>query len=440
MTVLDIVNCNTNIKEKNIISNDTISGAYLDSRLVTKNSIFFCVKGENTDGNLYGKVAKENGSSLVIFDNEKYYNEFDGNKILVDDTVTYIYQLGKYNLDNYKGKKIVVTGSFGKTGTKEMLKQVFSYTGKVYGTVGNKNNLLGVSLTACGIDDSPISVFEIGSNNPGEIEDLSKLIKPDVAIVTSVGHAHVGRFNGLENVIKEKISVIEGLKDNGVLILPYSIKKYLPSNIKAVTFGSHSNADIFIKDMKHNGDFITFNVNDSNEKFKINHPYIHIAEGVLPIIASCRIFNINDEKISKAIENYKPIKGRGNIEKYGNITIIDDTYNAGFEAIIRSCESLNEINISPKYAIYGETGEIEGFENEIYNNVISLSEKYKDINFIFVGDEYTKFNNTDNRKIYKNKEDATNEVKSIKKGVILVKASRSKKFEYFINEIKSEVR
>lgn len=438
MMISDIVNINTNIKNVNIENDVEYSGAYLDSRLVTKNSIFFGVKGENADGNRYSDEALKKGASLVVLDNEDCYSNTKGNKILVDDTLSFMKDFGKIALNNFKGIKIAVTGSFGKTGTKEILKKVFNKKYSVYGTEGNKNNLLGVSLTACGIDNSNIGIFEIGSNGLGEIETLSNLINPDIAIVTSVGHAHVGRFNGIENIKKEKISIEKGLKDNGTLIIPYYLKDYVISSKNIITFGIDDNADIYLKDIKHFGDYITFNINNSNKLYKLNHPYIHIAEQVLPVIASCKLCDIDEDTIIEAINDYKPIKGRGNIEKVNNITIIDDTYNAGFEAILRSAESLNMINVAPKYAIYGETGEIEGYEFEIYKEIINLSEKYKDINFIFIGKEYLKYKSSSNCLIYEDKIGAYNYINSIKNGIILVKASRSKKFEDIINVIKME--
>ena len=140
----------------------------------------------------------------------------------------------------------------------------------------------------------------------------------------------------------------------------------------------------------------------------------------------------------KLQQEYKVAKGHGSIEKIGDIFLIDDSYNAGFESYIKSAESLNLINILPKYAVYGEMAEIEGFEEAFYNEITQLAYTYKDITFFLVGENYQKASNLENRIIFATKEECIKKVKGINCGAIVVKASRAKKFEDIVNAIKEK--
>ena len=156
MKVSDILTKVPVIKS-DIVCDEEVNGAFLDSRLVHRGSLFFACCGENADGNLYAQTALDKGAVAVIMDNESIYNEVHGNKLLVNNTLEFMQQLGRYRFDElHNSNKIViaVTGSFGKTGMKEMLKYIFSQNERVYATEGNKNNMLGVMLTGCGIDDN----------------------------------------------------------------------------------------------------------------------------------------------------------------------------------------------------------------------------------------------------------------------------------------------
>lgn len=421
------------------IANDMhIKGAVLDSRLVKKGSLFFCVAGEHADGNDFASSALISGASAVIMDNADKYSRITGNKFLVQNVLVFMQEFGKRRYENSKTYKIAITGSFGKTGTKEMLKLVLGSSGSVYGTDGNKNNMLGVSLTGCGIDESKFSVIEMGSNACGEIEALSRLVKPDMAMITSVGHAHAGRLGGIKGVTAEKLSVVHGLKSGGTLIAPYAIKNSFPKgDYKTFTFGYDKNADIYAYDVIHHGFYVDFRVSGSSFLYRINHPYAHIIDGALSIVAAARVLGIDEEATAEALKTYKPVKGRGSIENAYDLVIIDDTYNAGFESMEKAVMSLSAMPIEPKSAVFGEIAEIEGYEEELYKKVASLADIYPLITFYLCGEAYGKTPASNNRFIFTNRAEALKAVKNIKSGVVVVKASRSKKFEEFINVIKN---
>lgn len=438
MLISEILRLAPEILKYSIPSDCSFSGAYLDSRLVKSGSLFFGVKGENADGNTFADVAAQRGAAAVILDNHDEYLKANGNKFLVKDTLSFMKEFGRIRFENCKGYKIAVTGSFGKTGTKEMLRLVFGRAVGVYATEGNKNNHMGTALTACGTDESPVIVAEIGSNAHGEIAELSNFVKPDTAIITSVGHAHVGRFGGIEGVIKEKLSILSGLKDNGVLIAPYGLKDYIPNSChNIILFGTDDKAHISIDHITHKGTHTLFKVRGSSQLFRINHPYIHLALGSLPVIAAARLYGIDDDVIAQALGDYFPLKGRGATEQVKDILLIDDTYNAGLESMVKAAESLNMMPVSPKYAVFGETGEIEGYEREIYEKITALSDKYPQITFYFVGSSYSGVSSKENCLVFTDRQQALNEVKKIKSGAVVIKASRSKKFEEFVQAVKT---
>lgn len=442
MKVSDILTKLPVIKS-DIVCDEEVNGAFLDSRLVHRGSLFFACCGENADGNLYAQTALDKGAAAVIMDNESIYNEVHGNKLLVNNTLEFMQQLGRYRFDelhNSNKRVIAVTGSFGKTGMKEMLKYIFSQNERVYATEGNKNNMLGVMLTGCGIDDNAGTIIiELGSNNFGEIKELTEIVRPNTAIVTSVGHAHIGRFKTFERLLFEKMSISDGLTKDGEFIIPTKLTPFVPKgDFKFRTFGESAFSGIRITEYKHHGEYITFKTSLTEKEFRINHPYMHIAENSLCAIYAALLSGIDEEKIFAGLINYKLPKGHGSFENIGDIFLIDDSYNAGFESFIKSTESLHLINKTPKYAVYGEMGEIEGYEEELYNEITQLAFSYPDINFYLTGQSYAKAKELENRKIFLTKDDCIKAVKEIKNGVVIVKASRAKKFEDIVKVVKEK--
>lgn len=426
----------TGVIEKEIVKDADICGAFLDSRLVTENSLFFASKGVASDGNLYAADSLKKGAAAIIMTDRGIYRHTDGNKILVEDSLETMKRFGALRLKNNVGKKIAVTGSFGKTGTKEMLKHIFAANGTVYATVGNKNNELGLALTAAGIDDgAKYIILEMGTSNPGEIQSLSETAHPDTAVVVSVGLAHVGRFGGLENIIHEKLSIACGLKKGGTLIIPESLREKAPKgDYKMVTFGS--GGDFYITNLIHEGMDTVFEINKGGGKYRIKHPYEHLAQNALAAIAAAYEYGLTYDEIKCGLENFTLPIGHGNIETAGGLTIINDAYNGGFESFIRAAESLHETSFQDKYAIFGELGEIDGFESEIYKKIGSLAEIYTDVEFYLCGESYGFLKPLKNRKILSSKAECAQAVKVIKNGAALVKASNAYNFNEIVESLK----
>lgn len=416
-----------------------ICGAFLDSRLVTNNSLFFAVKGDLNDGNAYAQKALEKGAAAVVMTDEEMYEKIIGNKILVSDCVETIKDFGTKRLQSVKAVKFAVTGSFGKTGAKEMLKDILSVHSCVYATVGNKNNELGLTLTGAGIDDrAKFVVLEMGSNAMGEIETLSKIAQPDVAIVVSVGLAHVGRFGSLENIIKEKLSIVAGLKKGGTLIVPEYVKNNVPNgDFKVVTFGKEQESDYYITELHHEGLTTVFRINNDDTLYKIPHIYEHLAYNSLGVIAAASSQNIPKACIVEGLSRFKLLNGHGSIEKASGLVIINDTYNAGFDSVIKCIESLDKTSFPNKYAILGELGEIEGYEEKIYSDIGKLASKFPKIQFYLCGKSYKKLKPLANRRIIDTKADCMEALDGLDKGIVFVKASNFYKFGEVVDFLKT---
>ncbi len=438
MYVSELVKLIPNIVEYEIVSDCEIIGAELDSRSVKANNIFFGTKGEILDGNKFANKAIDMGAACVVMSDKAEYDNVKGNKFLVTDTIKALKTVGYTRFKTCRAKKIAITGSFGKTGLKDMLNEVLSVTQNVYATAGNKNNELGTALTGAGIDDNAeVIIVELGSNSSGEIEALSKIVNPDIAVVVSAGSAHIGMFGTYENIIKEKLSISSGLNKDGLLIIPKRLSRYLNHDgLNVRTFSAEPHADYFLTSFKHDYLSIEYTAQGSDEVYRINHPYKHIAVNSLVAIAIAQQLDMATSDIRKGLEKYTPMKMHGNIVNIGELVIIDDTYNAGFESILTSIEAIHEIDIKPKHIVLGEMLEITGYESDLYDKLIDKSNKYKDVNFILCGKQFKKYENTDNRIIFAEKLEAMDYVANIKEGIMLIKAARAMRFEDFITMIK----
>ncbi|MDR0454541.1 MAG: UDP-N-acetylmuramoyl-tripeptide--D-alanyl-D-alanine ligase [Deferribacteraceae bacterium] len=426
----------------------SVSGAEIDSRRVENGNIFFACKGKNADGNRFAQDAVDKGAAIVVMDDPGLYAAVTGNKALVNDSQSALLSMGAKKLATTSAIKIAVTGSYGKTSTKEMLKLVLSKKYKTYATKGNYNNSLGVSLTACGIDDdAEAAVFELGSNGIGEISALSAFVSPQIAVITGLGYAHVGKFGSIEAVAREKLSVADGLSESGVMVVHEVFKddiarKYVKMLKRFVTFGRTDSADIRILDCIAAGNKLVFTISTADGEYPctLNYLYPHIAENFLAAVAVGRLLSIPYDAITPALAEYTLPSGRGDVIEAGSFTIINDCYNASLEAVERAIDGLGLLGISPKYALIGEIGEIDGYEDFVYGRLMDKTKEYPDIRFIFSGVSYSNYKQTVNVIIAPFEDDTNRCLDKIDKGVVLIKASRMYGFEKYKNLLLSKTR
>jgi UDP-N-acetylmuramoyl-tripeptide--D-alanyl-D-alanine ligase len=446
MLVTQAINAMGGVLKSHVQDDQQIRNFVIDSRQAEKGSCFVAFKGGSTDGNLHAKAAAQSGAVLTVLTDEEAYSQVSGSKVLVKDPLGALKDIGTYNLSSYKGVKIAVTGSVGKTTTKELISEVLKTRKRVYTAYGNYNNELGVALCAANLKmGTSYAVFEMGTNSKGEISALSHYIKPDICVVTGIGHAHIGRFSGIEGLAEEKLSIVDGMKKRGVLYISDSCRRFVNSTVleKADVryFGSDMASHVILADLNRtaSGDFyFTAVARNTPYCFKLNHIYSHFVQNSLPAIAIGMAAGLSYTDVMKGIRNFQPKDGRGKIKELNGIKLIDDTYNAGFESVVSAMRNLAEIPSEKKTAFIGEMGEIEGYEEMLYLKLIKLASELKDVDFVFVGKGFSKFDRSKNIKVVPSREEAFMLVSDIGDGTVLFKASRSQKFEELVKHLEKE--
>lgn len=445
MQVTEAINAMGGVLRSDVQEDKEVSDFVIDSRKAVDGSCFFAFRGENTDGNVYAQKCLDDGASMVVLEDEKIYDTVKGNKVLVINSLNALRTIGAYNLARYKGKKIAVTGSVGKTTTKELISSVLSSKKRVYTAQGNYNNELGVAVCAANLKmRTSFAVFEMGTSNPGEIAQLSKYIKPDIAVVTIIGHAHIGRFQGVEGLAAEKLSIIDGM-EKGTLWVHDSCRKFIGeremSKVEVKYFGTDMASHIILAEVNRTaaGDFYFTAVSRNTPYcFKLNHIYSHFVQNSLAAIGIGMSLGISYTDVMKGVRNFQPQSGRGKLTDMASVRVIDDTYNAGFESVMSAMNNLAEITSDKKTAVIGEMGEIDGYEDTLYSKLINKANELKNVDFIFVGKSFEKYKESDNVTIIGSKADAMKKVGEIESGAILIKASRAQKFEDFVKHLEKE--
>ena len=373
-----------------------VSGISIDSRTIQKNDLFIALKAKR-DGNDFIVSAIENGAKAAIIN--KIPKDLPKNFpfILVNNSVEALYSIAKYSRKKYKGRVIAITGSVGKTSTKDILTKMLSTFGVTHSSQKSFNNHLGVPLTLANIPkNADFVICEIGMNSKGEIEPLSKLVAPDVAVITNISAAHLASFKNLREIAYEKASICFGLKKNGLLIFSVDNKFYeLVNNfvkerkLKSVTFGSNENAEISIKNISHlknksYGSLLIKNKVFTN--FSIGALGSHQLKNCLAALAVILSYDLSLEKALKELKDWVPRDGRGNFldvnlkYKLKNIRIrvIDESYNSNPTSLNASLEILKSVQFdtkksSRKIAILGDMLELGVKEKEFHRDIANNS-------------------------------------------------------------------
>ena len=373
-----------------------VSGISIDSRTIKKNELFIALKAKR-DGNDFIVSAIENGAKAAIIN--KIPKDIPKNFpfILVNNSVEALYSIAKYSRKKYEGRVIAITGSVGKTSTKDILTKMLSTFGVTHSSQKSFNNHLGVPLTLANIPkNADYVICEIGMNSKGEIEPLSKLVAPDVAVITNISAAHLASFKNLREIAYEKASICFGLKKNGLLIFSVDNKFYeLVNNfvkerkLKSVTFGYNENAEISIKNISHfknksYGSLLIKNKVFTN--FSIGALGSHQLKNCLAALAVILSYDLSLEKALKELKDWVPRDGRGNFldvnlkYKLKNIRIrvIDESYNSNPTSLNASLEILKSVQFdtkksSRKIAILGDMLELGVKEKEFHRDIANNS-------------------------------------------------------------------
>ncbi len=321
------------------VSDFTVTAIVTDSREAKSGDLFVALKGEDNSGERYIKDAQKSGAYTLSAENE--YADFK-----VSNTSVALLKLASYYKTKFKNLKmtIAITGSVGKTTTKNIVTKLLSEKFRVHKTHENFNNFLGVAHTLFTMpEDTEILVAEIGMNHAGEISLLSKALSPDVAIITNIGNAHIGNLGSRASIAKAKLEISDGMKRN-IIILPYD-EPLLQSVSDKITFSlSHSDADCFLKTKSENAEFTVADVHLGNRTLlskKIAMPGKHILSAVAIGVLTLDLMGFNNKEISTALDMLGNESTRGKIKKVANLTFLDDTYSSSPEALIANFELMS---------------------------------------------------------------------------------------------------
>ena len=411
-----------------------------DTRTIKKNDCYIGIKGETFDGNLFWKDAKEKGACACLLDSfEGKIEEKDPfTIILVSDTIAAIQALAHYVRIESHAKVVAITGSAGKTSTKDMIASVLEEKYKILKTPGNLNGQIGLPLNILAYKDEPVWVLEMGMNDFGQLKELSSIASPDVAVITNIGTAHIGILGSRENILKAKLEILEGMNDKGVLVLngDNDLLKTVKTDLKQVTFGLESGNDIVATDIKMVGEKIICKIENNEIEIPVmGEVFVYNA---LAAYAVGKLFSLTPEEIKNGIASFQMSNNRMNTIKTTKFTIINDTYNANPDSVKSAIKTLGTFK-NRKVAILGDMLELGENEIKYHQEIGEFCNKKIDV-LITIGvlskNMFDKF--TKEKYYFKTNEEAETKLKDILKqdDVILVKASHSMKLDTIVNFLK----
>lgn len=437
-------------------ANIVIEGVSIDSRKIEKNNLFIPIIGENFDGHDYINDAISNGASACLWSKENPIPDINFPIILVDDTLDALQNLAKNYRQSLNVKIIGITGSNGKTTTKDIVDSVLSQKYKTFKTPGNLNNHIGLPLTLLKLNDTTdIGIIEMGTDGFGQIEDLTNIAKPDIAVITNVSESHLDLLKTVDNVAHAKLEILKGLKDNGIFIyngddkvLSNIYKNYYSTN-KSYTFGNKKECDYSMKIVNRDNLSITFEYIDKFEEYIFKLPLMgtHNVYNAMIAIIIAKFFNISNRDIQNGFNNLDMTGMRNEIIKLGKFTIINDAYKASPANLLAALDNLYNIKgYKNKVVVLGDMldlGEkIISYHEEIGHNI-----DMNEIDQLYTIGEYAYYISKHLRTKFPNKvfhcdskNDLTNKILDNipENSIVLFKASRAIKLEDVIYNIKKK--
>ena len=361
-----------------------------DTRKIKKNDIFFALKGENFNGNTYAQQAINNGASYVIIDQKEYY--INDRTILVDDTLVMLQKLANYHRNFCNAKVIGLTGSNGKTTTKELINAVLSRKYKTIATIGNLNNHIGVPLTLLSIlPNTEIAIVEMGANHQKEIEFLCKIAEPDFGYITNFGKAHLDGFGGVDGVIKGKSELYEYLIKNKKSIFinaDDSIQLNKLNNYTKKYGFSSVNPQYYKIELEEAQPFVIIKVEDSIIKSNLIGAYNF--HNCCAAIIIGKYFNVELTEIKMALEKYIPENNRSQIIQKNGHYIILDAYNANPSSMTVALENFKSLERTNKVLILGDMFELGEAAKEEHQEIVELTKIMGFDHVVLVGENFYK--------------------------------------------------
>lgn len=376
---------------------DWIQNISIDSRKISPNSLFIPIIGEKFDGHDFIIEAKQMGAVAILCQRGKNIpiNDLEDTYIIeVENTLTALQNISKKYRQCFNIPFLAVTGSTGKTSTKDMISSVLNYKFNTLKNIGNLNNEIGLPLTILNLNNKhEIAVLEMGMSAIGEILDLTKIVKPHIAIITNIGVSHISQLGNKENIAKAKMEIATYLGEKDFLLLNGEDKflsklRDTKTKYNKVFFGLNSNNDIYpkqIKDLGEGGFSITIEKDGQEHLFRIKQPGIHNVYNVLPAIWIGLHNGMKPDEIKTALENHLPTEMRMEMINLDNIKLINDAYNASPDSMKAALDVLKSIKGARKIAVLGNMFELGNFSYEGHYMVGNYAADKVDV-LITVGD------------------------------------------------------
>ncbi|MBQ5777476.1 MAG: UDP-N-acetylmuramoyl-tripeptide--D-alanyl-D-alanine ligase [Oscillospiraceae bacterium] len=351
-----------------------ISAIVRDNREISGGELFVAISGEHFDGHDFAASAEENGAAALLV--SRYVDGVKIPQIIVPDTVSALGKIAGGYLETLSARRVCVTGSVGKTTTKEMCAAVLSESFKTHKTAGNFNNNIGLPLTVFGMDDeTEAAVLELGTNHFGEILPLTMIAKPHAAVITVIGESHLEAFGSKEGVLREKTEILKGLSDDGYAILngddPYlwGIRESLSH--KALWFGlENDKCDIFAEIIENSAMHSHFSVRGFKCEFELACGGVHNIRDALAAVACGKVFGMDDESIARGLLRFRNTGMRQDVFEFEGRTIIRDCYNANPDSMRASISLLSGFETKgKKICVLGDMLELGENAHELHRRI-----------------------------------------------------------------------
>lgn len=404
------------------------TGVSIDTRTMLEGNIFFAINGPNFNANEFAFDALESGALYAVVDEKKYVR--NDKYILVEDGLTALQELAKFHRGKFQIPFLGITGSNGKTTTKELIVRVLSEKLEVHATEGNLNNHIGVPLTLLKLKkNAEVAVIEMGANHVGEIASYCQIAKPTHGLITNIGRAHTETFGGIEGIIRGKSELFDYLRKNQGTVFINNTDKVLSNMAKRfidpILYPSRDLELLetvpYLKIKLSNLEMMTKTIGKFN--------YINIAAAV----AIGSYFDVSDQQILTAISSYESDNSRSQIIKYGTTTVILDAYNANPDSMRAALHSLAEVK-GNKVAILGDMNELEN-SDAAHKEVLDYAHELQIEKVLTVGSKIGKVadrvNHFDSKEVL---EDKLNDM-DLDHSTVLLKASRSIKLETILKSL-----
>ncbi len=409
-----------------------------DTRNLQSGDVYVGIRGEKMDGNTLYKEAFAQGADVCILETEDIEMVEGKTVIVVENSVRALQQLAAYKRSQYDIPVVAITGSVGKTSTKDMIASVVAQQYHVVKTQGNYNNEIGLPLTILQLKDHTAMVVEMGMNHLREIATLTNIAKPTIAVITNVGTAHIGNLHSRENILKAKLEIVEGLAKEGILVInndndmlhDWQVQPNIEQSI--CTYGIHENSQIMPETVilgEESSDILV-------EGCSIHVPIAgeHFVSNSLCAIAIGKQLGISMEKIKTGIETFELSKQRmEKVQSPVGATIINDAYNANFDSMKASLQYLANLSNTRKIAVLGDMLELGEFSRELHEKVGNVLQNTNIDVVITVGTEAKHIaKQVENKIVYSFDNNAqaiqTLETMVQKGDTVLLKASNGMKF------------